>query len=244
LTPLISIIIPIKEIEVDRFLLLINSINHLRNKHNIEVLIIYSNESPEGILRDHRLISEGLSFYYLEPKGIYNAFNFGISKSTAKWVMFFGGDDFLLPSISGLLMELEKKNYDFSAIVCKVIFGNKGVFSPYKSKYGLIFKNWCQQGVIYNKILFESLLFDENYKMQADHKFNIEISSNPLNRILYLDDVISYFNNEGVSQTINDINFRADFPNIISVNFGKFFGFFTFLKREGANYLKYRKKSL
>lgn len=236
--PILSIIIPIKKIERERFLLLMSSIQFLRSKHNVETIIIYSESSPEKLLLDNGFNVSDCIIEYIEPRGIYNAFNHGVNRATGKWIMFFGGDDFLLPSISDLLIELDIKKYDCSAIVCNVVFGNKKIFKPFTSKFGLIFRNWCQQGVLYNKSIFSNLSFDEKYPIQADHKFNIEVSAYPNNNIIYFDKVIAFFNTNGISQSVIDKKFRSDFPTIIKTNFGVLFGLITYFKRELSNILK------
>ncbi len=238
---ILSIIIPIKKIEVERFLLLLSSIRFIKKNHLIEVIIIYSDDSPEPILTDNGFNLDDFTLIYLEPKGIYNAFNYGVSNSNGKWIMFFGGDDFILPCFEELLVDLEHKNYDYSAIVCNVVFGYKKIFKPFHSKFGLVFKNWCQQGVLYKRDVFNNLSFDEAYPIQADHKFNIELCSLFNSNVLYLNKVISYFNINGISQNIVDIKFRSDFPHIVKINFGLFWGVLTYFKRELSNLLKSHK---
>ena len=238
MNPILTVIIPVKKIEKERFLLLIRSILFLKNKHDIQTIVVYSEDSPELLLRENGVTSESVEFYYAKARGIYNAFNFGITKAFGKWIMFFGGDDLLLPSMSDLLDHIACEKNNEAAIVCQVVFGNKGIFKPFKSKYGLIFKNWCQQGVLYNCKVFESLLFDEKYPIQADHKFNIVISGTNGYEVKYIKKVISYFNINGISQSTNDIEFRNDLPISIKENFGKFWGMVTQLKRWLADRLK------
>jgi glycosyltransferase involved in cell wall biosynthesis len=238
LKPLLSIIVPIKKIEVERFLILINSIRFLKKSHFIETIIIYGEESPATLLIDNGFSLDDFLIRHLPPKGIYNAFNYGVSISNGKWIMFFGGDDFFLPSFDNLLCELSRNDFQYSAIVCHVVFGNKNIFKPFHSKFGLVFKNWCQQGVIYRDSVFSKIAFDEKYPIQADHKFNIELCSLADSKVLYQNRVISYFNINGISQTLVDKKFRTDFPNIIKINFGIFWGIITYVKRSLSNLIK------
>ncbi len=239
--PILTFIVPVKKIEEERFLLLIRSILFLKKKHDIQTIVVYSEDSPELLLRENGVRDESIEFYFAKARGIYNAFNFGITKARGKWIMFFGGDDLLLPSMSDLLAQITCDKYNEAAIVCQVVFGNKGIFKPLRSKYGLIFKNWCQQGVLYNYKVFDELLFDEKYPIQADHKFNIEIADRQGYEVKYIKKVIAYFNINGISQSITDIEFRRDMPTIISENFGKFWGMVTLFKRWLADRVKNRK---
>jgi hypothetical protein len=130
-----------------------------------------------------------------------------------------------------LLAKLDLFSQAYDAIVCRVAFGNKGLFKPFKSKYGLVFRNWCQQGVLYNREVFSFFTFDETYPIQADHKFNIEISSKSMSRILYEDIIVSYFNTSGISQSVHDTSFRRDMPAIVSANLGPIWGGVSVLRR-------------
>ena len=238
--PILTIIVPVKKVEEVRFLLLIRSILFLQKYHEVQTVVVYSELSPKELLLENGINNESIEFYFTEPKGIYNAFNFGISKAKGKCIMFFGGDDLILPSMNELLNQIEKQQSNVAAIVGNVVFGDKQIFQPFRSKYGLIFKNWCQQGVLYNNKVFVALLFDEKYPIQADHKFNIQIAARWKNQIKYIPNVISYFNISGISQTVNDLEFRKDLPSIISNNFGNFWGTVTLLKRWIANQLQNR----
>ena len=229
--PILSIIIPLKYWNDKRLILLLNSIQFLMEQFEIEIIIVYGSDSPKALLIQNNVLCNKIKLVHSEPRGIYNAFNVGILNATGSWVMFFGGDDLLLPSLNNLLEKLDDRYLSYNAIVCKVVFGDKGIFSPFKNKYGLIFKNWSQQGVLYNRNIFKDFIFDENYKIQSDHKFNIEISSHKNAQILYLNDIIAFFNTSGLSQSTHDLEFRKDMPHIIKTNFGLFWRWITILRR-------------
>lgn len=229
--PILTIIIPLKYWNDKRLILLLNSIQLLMESFEIEIVIVFGSDNPEELLKRNNIFNSRIKLVQTEPKGIYNAFNVGIKNSTGKWIMFFGGDDMLLPSLVNLLEKLNDSYLKYNAIVGKVVFGDKGTFSPIKSKYGLIFKNWCQQGVLYNRVIFNDFIFDEKYKIQSDHKFNIEISSTKKARVLYVNDIIAFFNTSGLSQSQNDLLFRKNMPGIIKNNFGIFWSWITILRR-------------
>jgi len=223
--PILTLIIPLKDWEDERLLLLLNSIRWIQKYHSVEVVIVYGSKNPKPLLEENSISTEHIKFIYAAPKGIYNAFNIGVKNASGSWIMFFGGDDLILPSLSNLLNELEVAYVSYDAIICNVAFGDQGVFKPLKSKYGLIFRNWCQQGVLYNKRIFSSLTFDERYPIQADHKFNMEIFANNNSKVKYIEIIIAYFNTSGISQSVTDINFWTDMPKIVSENYGSFWAF-------------------
>lgn len=225
---IISIIVPLKEWDSDKLKLLFASIANISNFNQIELLVIYSSNTPEKHLEILKNSSISISLIYAEPRGIYNAYNLGVSKANGKWIIFLGGDDFLFPSLKYILNNLD--SYDaYDAIVCPVVFGTKGILKPLKFKQGLVFRNWCHQGIIYKKSLFNIFRYDEKYRIQADHKFNIEICKD--HKIMFSDLVISYFNTEGLSQTNTDWLFYKDMPQIVKKSFGNFWSFISSARR-------------
>jgi glycosyltransferase involved in cell wall biosynthesis len=238
MNPILSIIIPIKDIEIEKFTLLIHSVKLISLNHKVEVIIVYSDEPSLKLISNNGLLFDFVKCFNLKPNGIYNAFNFGLSKTTGDWIMFFGGDDLILPSLNNLLYEIKAYHKPYAVIVCKVVFGQNKIYSPVKNKLGLIFRNWCQQGVLYNKVVFNKYTFDEQYPILADHKFNIQIFSDKEFKIKFTTSVISYFNLTGVSQNRVDIKFRRDMAKIISENFGNLYGFLTYFKIRLGNRLK------
>jgi glycosyltransferase involved in cell wall biosynthesis len=225
---IISFVIPLKEWETEKLELLFSSLQNIAASNRIEIIIIYSGLTPKKYTDRMNNSSIRISLIYSEPKGIYNAYNLGSSLATSKWIMFLGGDDFVFPSLNYLLKNLESFN-SYDAIVCQVVFGGKSILKPFRLKQGLIFRNWCHQGVIYKKTLFDSFKYDEIYPMQADHKFNIEISKK--HKIKFSNLVISYFNDDGLSQTYTDWAFYKDMPIIVKGSFGYFWSLISIIRK-------------
>ena len=97
-----------------------------------------------------------------------------------------------------------------------------GIARPTRFRWGLIFRVWCQQGLLYRSDVFAAKRFDCHYPVQADHKFNMELVSNPRTVVAYRDDVICHFSSGGLSSTYRD-SFRNDMPGIVRVCYGPFF---------------------
>lgn len=226
--PIITFIVPVKEWNPDKLRLLFASLANIQISNQIELIVIYSAETPEEHFEILKNSSINILLIYIAPSGIYNAYNLGVSKANGKWVMFLGGDDFVFPSINHILKKLDSFDL-YDAIVCRVVFGTKGILKPLKFKQGLVFRNWCHQGVIYKKSLFDIFKYDERYRIQADHKFNIEICKN--HKIKFSDLIISYFNTEGLSQTNTDWQFYNDMPIIIKKSFGNLWSLTSSIRR-------------
>tara|TARA_B110000971_G_C20015932_1_gene503945 strand:- start:1208 stop:1924 length:717 start_codon:yes stop_codon:yes gene_type:complete len=225
---IVTFVIPLKEWEIEKLELLFSSLQIIAASIKIDVIIVYSGLSPKEHTDRINNSAIRMSLIYSEPKGIYNAYNLGSSLATSKWIMFLGGDDFVFPSLLHILKNLERLS-SYDAIVCQVVFGTKSILKPIRFKQGLIFRNWCHQGVIYKKALFNSFKYDEKYPIQADHKFNIEISKEC--KIKFSNLVISYFDTEGVSQTNTDWAFYRDMPKIVQGSFGYFWSVISIIRK-------------
>jgi hypothetical protein len=116
----------------------------------------------------------------------------------------------------------------FNLAVC---FGDYKLLKPSKTKFGMVIRNWCQQGVLYRKQIFDQYHFDELYKIQVDHKFNMEMMSSDNFSIYYSDLIVAYFSCGGISQSQPDLEFWRDMPSIVATNFGWPYGLVCYIRR-------------
>ena len=157
-----------------------------------------------------------INIIYQKPNGIYNAYNHGIENAKFDWLMFFGQDDIILPSLASIFDYINLEDYDI--IVNPVVFGDNGVLYPIKNYLGLIFKNLCHQGVMYRKNVFADRKYNQRYAIQGDHEFNIYASK--YFRVKYSSLVVSYFSTHGTSQIYVDKVFKQEMYLIVRNNFG------------------------
>ena len=210
---MISFILAVKDYD-SRLDFFIESFKQFPENIPRELIIIASVEN----FNNFKNIYSGkmISIIYQKPNGIYNAYNKGIENAKFDWLMFFGQDDIILPSLAFIFVS--RNLIDSDLIVNPVVFGDNGVLYPIKNYLGLILKNWCHQGVIYRKGVFKDRLYNQKYKIQGDHEFNIYASKNF--RIKYSSVVVSYFSTSGTSQTFTDQIFKQEMHSIIKNNFG------------------------
>jgi glycosyltransferase involved in cell wall biosynthesis len=155
-----------------------------------------------------------------ERPGIYAAMNTGLSNAIGLYVYFIGQDDILLPSAAQIVRKGLLKMADL--IVSDVFWGSCRVYRNRQSPRSLIWRNWCHQGIVYRReFLRESgVSFQEEFKTQADHCFNIVLTADRGATIMKYDDCIAWYSADGLSSRIKDSAFRSRFPSLIRENFG------------------------
>lgn len=228
--PVLAVVVAVKEWDPLRLERLAESLRCSRSARELECVVVHCEASPEALLRP-RL--EGLSralFLRDEGTGVYAAFDQGRRASLAPYVLFLGGDDFLLPGADDVLERLARGEGP-DVVACPVVFGRRGLHAPLKSKYGLILRNWCQQGVFYRRSVLEQHAFDPRYRIQADHKLNLEIAADPRHRVEYADDIVAFFSLDGASSSAPDLAFWRDMPGIVRRAFGPGWGALSLLRR-------------
>jgi len=179
---------------------------------SFEILVVTPNPNDfQGSSRHVKVFKENHS-------GIYNAMNQGISSAIGEYIYFMGQDDIMLPSFCDALALCED---DCDIVVSDVFFGSKRMYRNKVSKLFLVLKNWCHQGVIYNKDSFKvnAGFYKGLYKSQADHYANILMMSGS-RRARHYSGCIAWYSADGFSTVYRDEKFRKVFPVLILKKFG------------------------
>ncbi len=234
----LTVILAAKDPPPAQFDACIASIAALRNAPLIDLLVVSGGEAPvicerfAARLHSARMIQQ-------EPRGVYAAYNRGLDEAHTPYVMVMGCDDLLLPGFDNVLSTIPVERRP-DMIAAQTLMQDRGISRPSRRRWGLIFRNWCQQGILYNASVFASRRFDCKYRMQADHQLNMELVSNPASVIEYRDDVVCHFSSSGISQTVNDWKFREDAPRLIRTYYGPVWGGIALAKRWMADVVKQR----
>lgn len=226
----ISIIMPLIELN-DHAYRSIHSINLVREgtgNNDIELIIV----CPKPLKTEIEENIQGVDEICIdEKKGIYEAMNIGIKHAKGDYFYFIGIDDILLLNLKEVL-ELTVDNP--KVILFNNFWGTKGVYKNLKNRYLLISNNWCHQGVIYRKDLFEKYgNYNPKYRTQADHFFNIKIRSQlNKNQILKSKKILSWYSAGGFSTKTIDHKFHEEFPDILNTYYGSTIKNLLILKRK------------
>jgi glycosyltransferase involved in cell wall biosynthesis len=164
--------------------------------------------------------SEDMTIIQEEGAGIYNAMNLGLTLSTGTYVYFIGQDDILLPASADALIEGQKHNADL--ILADVFWGRHAVFRNYSQRWHLVWRNWCHQGLFYNRLRFQEIVgeFPVRFTAQADHYANIVFTRGPGLTTYSFPGCIAWYSSAGFSSQHPDSAFRRQFPSLIYANFG------------------------
>lgn len=218
--PDISVILPALSVN-NEFLRCVHSIKAaLSGRLNIEIICVVRDcDAFRGIDEPDLFIIEE------ECSGIYGAMNTGIMKATGKYLYFIGQDDVLLPSAAGAISR--GKAQGAHLIIADVFWGEGHIFRNKLSRNTLVWRNWCHQGLFYERLKFlESVKeFPVKFKVQADHYSNIVFTSDAELVVIKYESCVAWYSSEGFSSRTIDSEFRHAFPKIIKKHFG--FTFFS-----------------
>lgn len=147
---------------------------------------------------------------FSEPdKGIYDAMNKGIDKSTGGWLYFLGSDDYLYNK--DVLKDVEKfltEGYDivYGDVESNLPESNRGEWS-----LEFLDANRCHQAIFYNRRFFgQHLRYNLRYHVLADFDMNLRWFLNKRYKHKYVPIVISYYSDGGYSSFAKDDAFYRD----------------------------------
>ena len=183
------------------------------NYRDYEYIIVDGNSNDKTVEIINSFIPKfeilGISFKYIseKDKGIYDAWNKGITMSSGKWISFLGSDDSYLPDALQLYFEEIKKNDDLNYFSSQVNLTNeKGkVLSVFGKKYEWenVIKdiNIAQVGSFHKRELFDKVgMFSIEYKIVGDLDFYIRCKE--FIRPGYIKTITANMQNGGVSNQI------------------------------------------
>lgn len=145
---------------------------------------------------------KGVEYFWCQPKGIAEAFNFGIKKSKSKYLWFVNGGDEVLKDLdmAFLLKYINLANSDLS--IFDYFNDNKLIRKPYFRLLWPPVFNWIPHpSTIINRKLFKDRKFDENYKVASDGDLWMQLMLNDVSVDL-LSIPIAKFSTGGVSSDI------------------------------------------
>lgn len=212
--PLLSVIIPTIKVDIE----LRRCVDSIRlacgpNHERCEIVMVM----PSCQVELAKASVDGVTTFVAETrKGIYAAMNDGIRASLGRYLFFIGKDDIVLPFFGNVLVQLEQDGG--SAAFFDVYWGAEGVYSGRPSKWRVLLKNFCHQGIIYSRdVINVHGPYLRRMRVQADHLLNIRLLWDkrfgssiryfPGGRVLYAA--------EGFSSVTRDPLFWRLYPNIL-----------------------------
>jgi glycosyltransferase involved in cell wall biosynthesis len=174
-----------------------------------------------------------------KDSGIYNAMNKGLALAEGDWALFLGADDIL--AYPGIIEELIPHFIHPESIY----YGNSYIktinrlYNGKVNRYSIALGNVSHQAIFYPKSIYKQKIYDESYRIFADHIYNIELYSKFGSQFVYLPKLISIYSGIGVSSNTNDEKYDRTLINVIINNFGYICGIYVWLRRTIYNTLNY-----
>ena len=149
----------------------------------------------------------------IRDKGIYHAMNLALDRAIGQWIYFLGSDDHLYSRTT--LNSVSKFLTDPFDVIYGDVYGeqfNGRYAGPFTTK--LIYdKNICHQSIFVRLSLFKRLgNFNERYRIAGDWEFNFRWLLSLDIQSVYINLVIAYFSDAGVSSNSYDQLFDTDKP--------------------------------
>lgn len=169
--------------------------------NNYEYIIIDggSNDGSTEIINKYK---DKINFWVSEPdKGVYNAMNKGIAKTTGDYINFMNsGDSF---HSSNTLSEIDKIIHNEDIITGSFYDETNSRIHRISKKdvtlLTLLKETFNHQSTFYKKSLFDNRLYDENYRIQSDSKFNMQSIIFDNCSIKVIDTIIANYDFNGIS---------------------------------------------
>jgi len=220
----ISVIVPVYNIEkyIDK------NLNSLVNQtyQNIEIIVVNDgtkDNSEEIINRYLKLYGEKIKYYKKKNGGLSSARNYGLSKSSGKYIIFIDGDDYVEPNLIEKLYNSCKEN-DSDIAICDIFdhYENLDKINIYKNfvpeNYVSIYDDKRQllnRFAAWNKI-FKKDLFNEKTMRFEEGKIYEDLRLIPklyleANKISYVKEPLyHYIIREGSIMTSSGIKKNMD----------------------------------
>jgi glycosyltransferase involved in cell wall biosynthesis len=149
-------------------------------------------------------------------RGIYSAMNDGAAASQGRYLYFIGKDDMALSALREALTVLDREQP--FALFCDVYWGRRGRFSGEPSRFRLLGRNLCHQGIIYSRSAFDRHgPYLRTMRVQADHLLNIKIlwDRTAAGQIRYLEQPLAWYSGDGFSTVNRDATFWRLYPTVL-----------------------------
>ena len=179
--------------------------------------IVIDGGSTDGTVEIIKKYDEKIAYWCSEPdKGIYDAWNKGVSHATGDYINFIGSDDAMYgdKAIENISSQFENTIDVLAGNVLSVNEANGFELLQHngrvKDKNNYTGGCIVMQGTFVQRKLCNKYKFDTSYKVASDYKFFLQYYYDESVRIKFIDDVIQYFSDGGVSSTDFDFVKQED----------------------------------
>ena len=184
-------------------------------------LVVVDGDSRDGTLHVLRAHEPDLRWISEPDRGVYDAMNKGIARTTGRYLYFLGAGDCLrenvLPKIAP---QLSKNRIGFA--YGDVFMHDRnivwdGPWTPEKFRT----RTPCQQAIFYDRRVFARHgVFEQRFKTMADYAMNIRCFGDWRIEKIYLNEIIADYEGAGYSATVRDELFHSERPELLERHLG------------------------
>ena len=164
--------------------------------------IIIDGGSTDGSVDVIKKYADKIDYWISEPdKGRYNAMNKGIKQATGDYLNFMNsGDAFHSPSV---LYDINNMNIHEDIITGGIYNREKGITHIIKPQevtlLTMLKETFNHQATFFKKELFQNRLYDQNYIIQSDAKFNLQSIIYDNCSVKIIDYIVADYDFNGIS---------------------------------------------
>jgi len=208
----LSVIVPAIEVDLELRRCLDSIRLALPDPEQCEIVLVLPERCVAAATQafaDVRVLSES-------RPSVYAAMNDGVAASTGRYLYFLGKDDILLQSAREVMRLLISDAP--SVVFADVYWGLDGVLSTRSSRFGILLRNVCHQGIVYSR---EAVVrhgpYVRRFRARADQLLNIRVLWDPAlrARARYVSLPLAWYAATGLSSTFPDRCFYRIQPAII-----------------------------
>lgn len=168
--PLLSVIIPALEVDTELRRCLDSVRLALPDPRQCEIVLVL----PARHLSAAAQAFPGVRVLVESRPSVYGAMNDGVKASTGRFLYFLGKDDIVLPSIRQVVQLLGSGAP--AMVFADVYWGSDGVRSTRSSRWGILLRNVCHQGIVYSReAVIQHGPYVRRFRVRADHLLNIRV---------------------------------------------------------------------
>jgi len=199
--------------------------------------IILDGLSTDGTLDIIRKYEHDIALWKSEAdRGIFDAMNKGLDLATGDWVYFLGCDDVLAsPTI---IEEVVAEMIETDGIYYGNTYLKKSnqIYTGKVSKWNIALRNISHQAIFYPRSVYKQKKYNLDYKLAADHVYNVELYSRLAAQFVYMPKLISIYNDLGMSSVNIDHQHKKDIVGIVYNNLGNAVGSYYWLRVKVSNF--------
>jgi glycosyltransferase involved in cell wall biosynthesis len=199
--------------------------------------IILDGLSTDGTLDIIRKYEHGIALWKSEADGgIFDAMNKGLDLATGDWVYFLGCDDVLASPtiIQEVVAEITRPD--------DIYYGNtylkksNQIYTGKVSKWNIALRNISHQAIFYPKSIYKQKKYNLDYKLTADHVYNVELYSRYARHFVYMPKLISLYNDLGMSSVNVDHQHKKNIVSVVYKNLGGAVGSYFWFRVKLSNF--------